>query len=483
MKKVIVFLFVACLFFSCDRKVEKAVRNEVVVVFDNCPDQSGTHRIGFGRSRLMCYRYATISYIDSTGALSQFDPKEVGRDTLVVPTFHGYAEIQHQYEAIEFDSYLLKAGDTVLVSYDKEHRPMLTSLVYSELTDVYNLPYSSPKAIQTEGYYIENILREGYFRQIFKYFKDEDTQRKFPSLRDMYRDRYVDLDSLSRVYDDYLKTFVGTVDSLETNKIIDTYYADYLRNRFVPANRPTPKEIVQSDSLLHFISYYDLAQDYCSDDDHVTAFDKMVADTVATDLAKRVILKRRLNCIITGEGRYHPFPKNVVERCISQYVGITGDSLYLQQVMAAPTAVSPSSYAMALEDKNGQTTTLEEILKQNKGKVVYVDFWASWCAPCRAQLPYSKELQKRLSGKAVTFLFLSTDTNRKAWLNAVKEEADAMTETYRIVDPDPVFLRELKVRTIPRYMIFDPSGKLVNEDAARPSTKGLEQDLINLIGS
>ena len=481
MKKVIVVLFAACLFFSCDRKVEKAVRNEVVVVFDNCPDQSSTSRIGFS-SHVSNYRYEIISYIDSTGALAQFDPKEMGRDTLVVPTFHGYAEILHQYQAIEFDSYLLKAGDTVLVSYDKEQRPMFTSLVYSDLTDAYNLPYTSPKAIQNEGYYIETVLTDQYFRMIFRFFHDEDYQRRFLSLKELFRDRYVDLDSLSCVYDDYLKTFIGTVDSLETNRIIDTYYADYLRNRFVPDNRPSPEEIVQSDSLFHFISNFDAAQDYCYDEDIVVSFDKMAADTVATALAKKGILKRRLEEIFTGSAGYHILPKNVVDRCVSRYVDVTGDSLYLQR-RNAPTPVSSSSYAMALEDKDGQITTLEDVLKQNRGKVIYVDFWASWCAPCRAQLPHSKELQKRLAGKAVTFLFLSTDTNRKAWLNAVKEEADAMTETYRIVDPDPVFLRELKVRTIPRYMIFDPSGKLVNEDAARPSTKGIEQDLINLIGS
>ena len=481
MNKILAALIIVGFFCLCNRKetiVQDKVGDNVVVIFDNCPNQISTSRFS---SHLSQVGYAVISYIDSAGALVQYNPRVWGKDTLTIPTFHGYAEIMHLYQAIEFDTYLLKAGDTVLVSYDKEQRPVLTSSVYPSMTDIYNFPYFSSHAIQNRGFYIGTVLTDRNFTAPFQYFKDEAYRRKYPTLQGYFKARFVDLDSLSRVYEGYLGSFVQSVDSLERCQVIDGYYADYLRNRFVPAHRPSMEEIVQSDSLLHFISNYVQAQDYCRGEKPTAAFDRVAEDTLVTELARKGILKRQLNEIVSGEGGWHPYPKAVVDRYISRYIDLTGDSLYLQKVNAVPVSVSSSSYNLPLEDRNGQVTTLESILDHNKGKVVYVDFWASWCAPCRAEMPHSSALQKHFSGKDVTFLFLSTDTDRNAWLNALREESGAMTDSYRILDPDAPFLKELQLHFIPRYLIIDASGQLVDVNAERPSSKGIAKTLSALL--
>ena len=481
MKKILAALTIVVFFCCCNRKesvVQDNVVDNVVVIFDNCPNQISTSRFAGHLSQV---GYATISYIDSAGALFQYNPRALGKDTLIIPTSQGYAEIMHLYQAIEFDTYLLKAGDTVLVSYDNKQRPVLASSVYAGLTDIYNLPYFSPEAIQNKGYHIETVLTHPQFTAPFRYIKDEAYRRQFPTLQAYFKENYIDLDSLSCVYDGYLRSFVQTVDSLERCQVIDGYYADYLRNRFVPDNRPSTEDIVQSDSLLHFISNYARAQDYCLGERPTVAFDRVAEDTLVTELARKGILKRQLNEIASGEGGWHPYPKAVVDRYISRYIDLTGDSLYLQKVNAVPVSVSSSSYNLPLEDRNGQVTTLESILDQNRGKVVYVDFWASWCAPCRAEMPHSSALQKQFSSEKVTFLFLSTDTDRNAWLNALRDESVTMTDSYRILSLDAPFIKELQLRTIPRYLIIDASGQLVDVDAARPSSKDIVKILSALL--
>ena len=67
------------------------------------------------------------------------------------------------------------------------------------------------------------------------------------------------------------------------------------------------------------------------------------------------------------------------------------------------------------------------------------------------------------------------------WLNAMREDSGAMTDSYRILDLDTPFIKELQLRAIPRYLIIDASGQLVDVDADRPSSKGIAQTLSALL--
>ena len=90
-------------------------------------------------------------------------------------------------------------------------------------------------------------------------------------------------------------------------------------------------------------------------------------------------------------------------------------------------------------------------------------------------------VQKQFSNENVTFLFLSTDTDRNAWQNALREDSGSMTDSYRILDLDTPFIKELQLRAIPRYLIIDASGQLVDVDAERPSSKGIAKTLSALL--
>ena len=68
------------------------------------------------------------------------------------------------------------------------------------------------------------------------------------------------------------------------------------------------------------------------------------------------------------------------------------------------------------QDINGKTLSLKDF----NGKYLYIDVWATWCGPCKKEIPFLKELEKKFEGKNITFLSLSTDQNKTDWENMVK---------------------------------------------------------------
>jgi len=69
----------------------------------------------------------------------------------------------------------------------------------------------------------------------------------------------------------------------------------------------------------------------------------------------------------------------------------------------------------------GKRTSFEEILANNKGKLIYIDFWASSCAPCRRCMPASHTLREEFKGKDVVFVYLAFKDNLKSWKKAIEQ--------------------------------------------------------------
>ncbi|MEO8148841.1 MAG: TlpA disulfide reductase family protein [Bacteroidia bacterium] len=126
-------------------------------------------------------------------------------------------------------------------------------------------------------------------------------------------------------------------------------------------------------------------------------------------------------------------------------------------------------------DINGKTYSLKDF----KGKVVYLDAWASWCGPCKQQIPAAKELEEKFKGKDVAFVAVSIDANEDAWKKCLADLTPAGLHLLAKGDGG-AFSRNYGIMTIPRYYIIDRNGNIVDADAKRPSM-GVETDLDELL--
>jgi thiol-disulfide isomerase/thioredoxin len=151
------------------------------------------------------------------------------------------------------------------------------------------------------------------------------------------------------------------------------------------------------------------------------------------------------------------------------------ENLHAQWLPFKPGSIAPSFSGI---DKNGKTYDKEAL----KGKVIYIDVWATWCGPCLAELPHLETLQEKFKKNSdVAFVSISIDQNKEPWRKMLESKNMKGIQIYSEGAWNSEIIANYKISGIPRFIIIDKEGKLVDGNAPRPSNPETANILSKLI--
>ena len=200
-------------------------------------------------------------------------------------------------------------------------------------------------------------------------------------------------------------------------------------------------------------------------------------DDIKTELSDFYNSNKDIDTTITSSSL------KTLEPMLNSYKRYIGQSIALKQELPKG---SESPTFKDYENVDGTTTSLEDL----KGKFVYVDVWATWCGPCKAEIPFLKEVEKEYHGKNIEFVSLSVDDGRGYKADSKEESAALAKEGWKKMIADKElggiqilapkgwqseFVQNYKISGIPRFILIDPEGNVVSPDAPRPSSEKLKE--------
>ncbi|MDO5980816.1 TlpA family protein disulfide reductase [Flavivirga spongiicola] len=202
-----------------------------------------------------------------------------------------------------------------------------------------------------------------------------------------------------------------------------------------------------------------------------------INDDISNDYVKGGMLSNALEMFLVNTEDKKALYNKFITYCTNAEFKEKGTTFYKDVMKLEPG--SPSPKFVNYESATGEKVSLDDL----KGKYVFFDCWATWCAPCIKEIPFIKEIEKEYHGKNIAFVGLSFDAqkDKDKWKAMVKEKGlDAEHQLLADNALKSQFTQEYKIFTIPRFILLDPEGNIVDNDAPRSSQPELRTLLNSL---
>lgn len=166
---------------------------------------------------------------------------------------------------------------------------------------------------------------------------------------------------------------------------------------------------------------------------------------------------------------------------------LTSDALdsykdYINKLYIVASTLRPGQPAptFKLENLNGELVNLEDL----RGKVLYIDFWATWCGPCKEEIKHSIRVKENIKNEDILFVYITLDKDKNHWKRFVRNNNIHDHGLHLIADKEfeSAIAEAYNVTGVPTFYIIDKEGRIASNTPKRPSQPGIEQELQAVIG-
>jgi thiol-disulfide isomerase/thioredoxin len=505
--------------------VEKAKSDQIVLIFKDPPSPWRVYREAGGYTPARC----EVSYYDDNYIQQTYFPDSLANyDTLTIHSKRDQVEVLHTHQAFDHLSYIFRNGDTVLFSYE-QHTPHTQILNRNEDDLITNYAIHKRQKIIESSFPALAIARSSFF------FMYGDSYRGKENFKKHFQEELDRVQFLSvQLSEKELESETYHIDSLFSGGVIDQNQRDYFQtkslfdhkqvllfNEYSGAIREKNPKILntmlaaegkpyflspQNDSLLHYSFYRDILKwvtnrYYVSKvpriksskivdnqavagsnlPDYRAIYDSVSNNDSFSDQAAKMMLFATMENIVINHDiddareYFMKFEKQVKDSALTQYLAI--------RYQIGEQELDPEN-DLLLVSTTQETLTYNELIAKHQGKLIYVDFWASWCRPCLKEIPSLKEIEKAYADQEIVFVRISKDKENTAWIRTCEKYGIA-DNSYLVKNPyNSRQLERMQIDYIPHYLLYDQNGELIQGYAPRPSDPELvailDQKLKNL---
>ncbi|MBT8219447.1 MAG: TlpA family protein disulfide reductase [Bacteroidia bacterium] len=173
-----------------------------------------------------------------------------------------------------------------------------------------------------------------------------------------------------------------------------------------------------------------------------------------------------------------------IDQIMNQLKSMTASPKVYEKISASLDEWGHLAKGKEAPDFEGHTLEGEKIsLTDLKGKNIYIDVWATWCGPCKAEQPALFALEEKYKdNKNIAFVGVSIDENKAAWEKMVSEKEMKGIQIYTDNAWESTICNDYLIKGIPRFILVNKEGKIINADAPRPSSEQIKDILKELAG-